>query len=328
MAQWVRDRLHPWSLAESGLAWAPFVAMFMLSLVSRSRAHQVIAARVVERFTLAVKPLGAGTVRPAHIDAYLADLKRLDGQPASEQERAKHWRYLSMLFAFGVQRGHCAANPVTKTARPQVAETIIRAPRWGDVLALLEAAGRVRCNDAQGLYLLVLLAVVTGLRAGDLLALELGDFEPGCAETGGVGLWWGRNRKGRKVKVCGLPSAVEALVLRRVAALATGSRRLFLWPSFPDGAWNRLRVEARVAGLRFQALRRAGGALAATIALQRAGAQHLQHTGLAVFRRHYEDREQAAVVFGSSVVLPPLPPMPTFEIGTVDCRGRLRAIKT
>jgi integrase len=211
---------------------------------------------------------------------------------------------------------------VLVTARPTVEEVLVRAPRWLDVVRLLECVSDIGANDPQGLYLLILLAVVTGLRTGDVLRLRVEDFESAGDETGGVALWWARNRKGRKVKVCGIPAVVEALVTTRLMELPERQERFFFWPSFPYPLWKRLRERAKVVALRPQALRRAAGAVAGATAIQRAGVQQLQHSSARVFRRYYEDREQAAIALASSLFVPELPRMPAFVLGKLDRRGR------
>jgi integrase len=325
MAQWVRERLHPWNVAQPGVDWAYFVGLYMLSIASRSAAHRRIAERVLERFTLVVTPVRSSSVSASHVDRHLAELRDEAGAAASAIERVKHWRYLHALFGFGVERGYCVSNPVGRSSRPSCELSIVRAPRWRAVLALLAATNELACNDRQGLYLLVLLGVVTGLRADDLLSLKLADLELSEPDGEPVGLWWARNRKGRKVKVCGLPAVVEKLVVRRVAELPGGGR-FFLWPSFPHNAWGRLVERAKVGALRFQGLRRAAGALAAASAVRHAGARQLQHSGLGVYRRHYEDQELEAVAVATALNLPELPMMPAFDLGILDRRGRRRAV--
>lgn len=325
MAQWVRDRLMPWNAPQTGVEWRFFVAQYMLAIANRSPAHRLIADRVINKFTATIRPQRSGTVSATHVDCYLSELKDDDGGSASQTERAKHWRYLHALFRWGVKRGLCLKNPVAETLRPHVEETLVHAPGWTDVLTLLRTCSAITCNDAQGLYLLILLAVITGLRASDLLALRLEDYQPAGRDLP-AGLWYARNRKGHKVKACGLPAKVERLLSRRIKALPAHARTLFFWPSFPHNAWDRLRKQARAEALQFQALRRAAGALSAASAMRAAASQHLQHSTAEVYIRHYEDRVQTALAYALALPVPALPKLPRFSLGTLDHAGRRRAV--
>ena len=139
-------------------------------------------------------------------------------------------------LAQAVRWGLIARNPAAAIDRPRAgrSETVIRALSADEVAALLAAARET------WLYEVILLAVATGLRRGELLALRWSDLdlESGllsvnrAIEETGAGIGFKAPKTARSRRTLPLPQiAVEALRLHRCAQ---AERRLTLGPAYFD----------------------------------------------------------------------------------------------
>jgi integrase len=119
------------------------------------------------------------------------------------------------------------------------------------------------------LRLRVLLAVVTGLRRGDIEALRIGDvhFDRNTLAT--------RNRKaGKAMPERPVPEAIMTELARHVAGLPEGQERLFS-DRFSPKKWDRVRKEAKFTGLTFPVLRKTFASLLAQRGVSTAVTQRL-----------------------------------------------------
>lgn len=146
------------------------------------------------------KPVAA--VTPADCDSLLVKARDAGQRPATV--RQLHIR-ARLVFKHGVQLGAVRENPWDKVVRPKVP---LKSPRFltrDQVAALLGAAGSYR--------LLLLTAVLTGLRRGELAALCWGDIHWSEGPRGVIHVRrsWGRDTtKGGKERVVPLHPVLRA----------------------------------------------------------------------------------------------------------------------
>lgn len=81
----------------------------------------------------------------------------------------RHRTALSGIFRYAVQRGYLTVNPVSKTTCLKDDAKIVRFLSYSERNSLLEACRQSEWNK---LYLLVLMAMTTGMRKGELLKLR------------------------------------------------------------------------------------------------------------------------------------------------------------
>ena len=139
---------------------------------STRRTHeQVLRVHLVPAF-------GDGDLRdvdPAAVDTYIAR-KRREG--LSSKSVANHVSVLSSLFGFAMRRKLIATNPAKGAELPKVSDQHYD---WLDLEAAGEFLAAIRERDPQHADLFVV-ALRTGMRQGELLALRWGDlrFSPGA----------------------------------------------------------------------------------------------------------------------------------------------------
>lgn len=197
-----------------------------------------------------------GEVTPAHIRAHLVALQDRELSPHTVHGRALTIR---AWFNFLVREGEIAESPMRRVKMPKLDNRIMPAFSETDVKALLDACLNGRDKA------LVLFMLDTGLRASELLAVNVGDLDMG---TGAVMVRLGKGKKDRHVYLGAKTRQTLQRYLRRRKDAPTLAASTPLWVSFRDGR------RLRVAGLR-QVLRRLA---------ERSGVEHCHpHT----FRRTF-----------------------------------------
>jgi site-specific recombinase XerD len=135
-------------------------------------------------------PATASGVAREHVEAYLADLAGRVG-PATV---AKHYRSLQQLFRWLVDDGEIARSPFERMRPPAVPEQPVPVLTGAEVDRLL-AACRGNTFENRRDRAMIELLVDTGLRAGELCGLTLGDLD---FDTDSLYVM-GKGRRGRAV---------------------------------------------------------------------------------------------------------------------------------
>lgn len=310
-------------LPQSTATWTELCAAYESDLALRTAGTRREALRIVRDFARLTGPRTASDLTSERLDAYLAARAQRSVPPLSPATLAKDYRTLAAFFSWCVRRGHLAVNPAQRVQRPHVPPRIRRAPEDAEWLALLEQihAGTAALDDPQGWHLLILLAVVTGLRQAALLAIQLRDVDFGGADQQQTALLHAVS-KGQVESYHGLPPVVTDRLAARIAELPPGTERLFRWRRFGRKAWVRL---CRAAGFRhsFHALRRASATRLAEARALSAAAGQLGHADPQVTRAHYLDIIRVQRAAALALTLPDLPPLPDYRLYAT--RGGRRA---
>jgi integrase len=145
-----------------------------LSAKTASRHRQIVKHQIAPR--LGTVPLKA--LRPTHIEAFEADLQRegyvkgkKKGSGLTAQTVLHVHRTLSQALAHAVKAEVLVRNPAKQVRPPRPAGREIAILTKADVATLLHTA------KGSWLDLLVLVAVTTGMRRGELLALRWADVD-------------------------------------------------------------------------------------------------------------------------------------------------------
>jgi len=115
---------------------------------------------------------------------------------------------VSSMFTWAIAEGYAKANPMTRIARPKGSPPPIEPLTQADVVALLQAAAettpwktrpgiRTQRPTAKRDQAIILVLVDTGLRASELCALTVGDWNDA---TGHLQVLLGKGRKSRTVR--------------------------------------------------------------------------------------------------------------------------------
>jgi site-specific recombinase XerD len=134
-------------------------------------------------------PLAAGSIAREHVERYLVDMRERGLAPATV---AKHYRSLQQLFRWLLEDGEIARSPMERMSPPDV--PVQPVPVLGDdALAALLATCRGNTFENRRDTAIIRLLVDTGMRAGELCGLGVGDvdFDHQVAHVLGKG---GRNR--------------------------------------------------------------------------------------------------------------------------------------
>ncbi len=190
-----------------------------------------VAGKTFERYCGVVRrqlipDIGAlplAKLQPLHIQAhYTAKLEggRLDGRPGglSAQTIVHHHRILNEALDRAVKWGLLTRNPAAAAEPPKPQKREIRAIDEDESVWLIDAALGTR------LYIPVFLAVTTGMRRGEILALRWSDVELARGfltaarsleqtKVGGLKFKTPKSRKGRHLSLP--PLMVEALRLHK-----------------------------------------------------------------------------------------------------------------
>jgi integrase/recombinase XerD len=120
--------------------------------------------------------LRLGTLTVVQVDDLLA--RRVRDKPYARKTIQTRATALRSFFRFAEERGWCRPRLAAAIMAPRMfpQEGLPRGPSWDEVKRLLAAAHGDRRADVRDRALLLLLAVY-GLRAGEVVALRLGDFD-------------------------------------------------------------------------------------------------------------------------------------------------------
>ena len=161
------------------------VANYLRRWLTESAAHR-LSARSFERTTCIVErhlipELGGyrlAELRPLHVQAYLTQARKAGRKNGSGglagATLLKHFEVLHSALGQAVRWELIPRNPADAVDRPRIDKKpgqAIRALSAGEVAGLLAAAAETR------LYTPILVAVTTGLRRGELLALRWSDLD-------------------------------------------------------------------------------------------------------------------------------------------------------
>lgn len=159
------------SLADFLRAWLEHVQT-TVSAKTFERYRGIVEAHLIPH--LGAHPLAR--LQPLHIQAYYAGALqggRLDGKPGglAPQTVLHHHRVLKEALGQALRWGLLARNPADAVDPPRVARGERRTLTPAECVRLLQAARGSR------LYLPVLLAIATGMRRGEILALRWEDVD-------------------------------------------------------------------------------------------------------------------------------------------------------
>ena len=108
-------------------------------------------------------------VQPDHIERFIATMRRQGTKPKTINNAIT---LLGQVFDHGVRKGWCASNPVRQVDRPTIEQ--------GNEIRFLDQAeleALPRSTDIPTDRTLFLVAAMTGLRQGELLALRWRDVD-------------------------------------------------------------------------------------------------------------------------------------------------------
>jgi integrase len=218
------------------------------------------------------------------------------GKPATPATQVRYLAALSHVFTMAVREwGWLEGNPVQKVRRPTEPHGRVRFLSEEERTALLVACKRSR-NPL--LYPLVVLALATGARLGELLGLRWTDVD---LSRGVARLARTKNGEPRT-----LPLSGHALAVLAALSMKRRSDTSFVFPSEHGRTpatlrkpWERAVIEAGIEDFRFHDLRHtAASYLAMTGAIPTDIAAVLGHKTLAMVKRyaHLSDQHVARVV--------------------------------
>jgi integrase len=184
------------------------------------------------------------------------------GQEVEKNTLNKDIRNLNAFLAWAVRNRFLASG--LEVRKVKVAQKPVVALSPQQVRDLLTAASRYPT-----VRLRVLLAVTTGLRRGDIEAIQIGDihFDRNTIAT--------RNRKAGKVMAeRPIPEQIMTELASHVATLAQGQEKL-LTDRFSPKKWERVRKTVKLPALKFHDLRKTFASLLAQRGVSTAVTQRL-----------------------------------------------------
>lgn len=298
--------------------WVELIAAHGVSLTHARPATRRMYAQILKGFGEHAKHPEPRNISQHTCEAFMASIVGV-----SDETLRKYHRVLHAFFAWCVGAGFMPANPMDNVRKPPKTRRRKRVPTTDDCVKLFEALPDAGVDDANGWHVLLLLALVTGLRRSDLLLLTPRNFRLGVRE--GIGLLEAETTKDRDFGTWGLPRIVNDRVAQRIAILPSGEGRLFLWSCWPRKAWERVRKAAGFA-YPFHSLRAAAGILVVLDRLKREGAHHLLHSDTHTFDEHYADGEQIALATAEHLELPELPAPPAFSLEPIPGKPGRRSL--
>jgi integrase len=152
----------------------------------RDWASTNVSAKTFERYgqlvTNQIKPhIGAMQIqklRPVHLQELYAKLLRsggIDGGPLSARTVGHSHRLIRRILGHAVTWGMMANNPAAAVSPPRVPHSEIEIASDAEIKRVLD---RLRERD-RPLYVIAVLALATGMRRGEILALRWSDVEDG-----------------------------------------------------------------------------------------------------------------------------------------------------
>jgi integrase/recombinase XerC len=113
-------------------------------------------------------------------------LAGLQGRNLSPWTVDQFYRYIKVLFRWLIQQGCLAENPLVKVRRPRLPKKSVPRLSREQVSRLLQAVASDSLNSERNLAI-VLLMVDSGLRAGEVVNLSLGDLQADVVRVVGKG---------------------------------------------------------------------------------------------------------------------------------------------
>ncbi len=308
-------QLNQWLLPPGSRAWGDIMEEYVVRLAAMSPRHQDAVGRLLEAFGQAIEPKTGDAVTPANCERFLFRRK------AALATIAKEHRQLSAFFSWAVQRGHCPANPMNSVHKPRPPRRLIRPPTEREWVRMLEVLSEIPDIDAQAWHVLILLAVVTGLRQATLLAIRVGDIILGTQNEQDIGLLSAYTPKTRKETLFGLPPCVNERLAIRIGSIPAGCTGLLPWHRWQRKQWGRIQAAAGTC-FTFHSLRAASATRAAVARAEQAAQYQLDHSSASVTRDHYLSQAAVARAVAAQIVLPELPPLPPYREATGRARQR------
>ncbi|MDP2674252.1 MAG: site-specific integrase [Dehalococcoidia bacterium] len=277
-------------IAPGKLTNAEYLRRWLRDYVSHNCAPSTVIryTGIIERHLIPrIGALLLRDLRPAHIQAAygeaLAAGGRLDAKPVPLSPRTvlQHHRVLKEALSHAVEWQLITRNPADAVRPPHFRRRELRVLSLDETLCLLEVA------QGSPYYVLIYLALATGARLGELLALRWSDLDLDsgtmritrtAVRLPGVGVVFSTPKTQRAVRPVALSrDTVDVLRRRRLAQLET---RLTLGPAYEDQdlvfAWatgrpqdrgavrrelQKLAAKAGFEGLRFHDLRHTAATL-------------------------------------------------------------------
>lgn len=156
--------------------WARDWAVSNLGAKTHERYLQLIANQLGPR----IGAMPVQRIKPVHLNSLYSQLLQsggIDGGPLAPQTVGHVHRLLRRILGHAAQWGVIASNPAALVSPPRVAQSEIEIIREDEIKLVLDA---LRGRNLP-LYTIATLALATGMRRGELLALRWKDveFEPG-----------------------------------------------------------------------------------------------------------------------------------------------------
>jgi integrase len=150
----------------------------------RDWAATNLAAKTVERYQQLIRyqivprigQMPVQKLKPAHLQELYGTLLKsgaVDGGPLAQRTVGHVHRLLRRAYGHAVTWGIVSTNPVAAVSPPRVPDTEIEIVGDDDIRRVLK---NLRSRDQQ-LHMIAFLALATGMRRGELLALRWSDIE-------------------------------------------------------------------------------------------------------------------------------------------------------
>jgi integrase len=152
--------------------WDTDWASHNVSLKTAERYRQLLVNQI--RPHLGTMPVQR--IKPVHLNSLYAILLKsggIDGAPLAAQTVGHVHRLLRRMLGHAAQWGVIASNPAALVGPPRVAQTEIEIIREDEIRTVLNA---LRSRDLP-LYAIATVALATGMRRGELLALRWKDID-------------------------------------------------------------------------------------------------------------------------------------------------------
>lgn len=305
--------------ARENPTWERMVAEYTLMLEPASHDYRRDTLATLERFRTAAKIATAAELKAPLVAEYLNGRTTMGVSPFTA---GKDYRNLKAFFNWAVRAEYLRRNPILELPRLRLPTLVPTAPEDADWLRLLAVIPRVRLDDPQAWHLLILLAIVTGLRERALLGIRVADLN---LPADGAGLLRAVS-KGNVESYHGVSVVVGRRIRTRLHQLSAGAEYLFPWRHFQVKAWHRIKEAARF-GFTFHALRRASGTRRAESAAVASARDGLGHTDERVTRGHYLAIARVQRAIAGALTLPPLPPFPRYRAYVIRPNAKPRRMR-
>ena len=230
-------------------------------------------------------------VQPTHLRRFLLMLQETDHNPGGQHA---YFRAIRAFFNWLEQEDELELNPIRRVRAPRVPEELLAPVSLKLVRAMLEVCGRkteLGCRDRA----IIIALLDTGARAGEMLALDVGDVD---LNNGTVVIRCG---KGRKPRVAFLGARSLRVLMRYLRLRGRRETDAPLWATLEGkrltytGLRDIVRRRAKEAGVpapTLHAFRRAFAIYSLRNGVDVYSLQRLMgHTSLQVLRRYLKQTE-------------------------------------